>query len=592
MTNTSVSAPGQIKAVIYAAKSTADPRGSIGTQHADCRSLAEADGYAIVASYEDEAASAFTGDRGPGLEFALTHAERLAKDDGQAVLIVQHSDRLARGDGKIAKHVVEYALWAIKREITIRSVEDDETFRDLLYAVVTGQRNNEDSRRKGQATAAGKRRAAERGEFVGGIRPDGYRIIRDVNDKGIVERRMEFDPARAEIYHLTWQLAKTGHGVNSIVAELNQRGFVTAPYKHGHKPGPFDGSRVRQTLDNAVYAGLAVHKGEIVATGTWPPYVAPADFHRLKAERMQRSHADKRTGGRPPEGYVLSRVARCGLCRGPLDTLTDRNYRQDGSRARRYVCRTHRERPDGCSAKPIDATLVDRAFVAHLTNFLGDVKGWHESLMASHSAERGRLGIEVQRAEQEIAKLANRLDKYQGLLDSALDEGDDPMTTMLRQQIVRNQGELELAERRLTATHDALEATDAVPGYDGLLDFFAALRAALSERTQQAADDIKRLNLVVRDYFGAVKLSSQPEGILIQPYLSPAAVARIVADWPNPPLTLHHAVYDPEPVTASAIPPLLPVQARANPAPPSRTAVSSWTPESWWFAPFIAVSER
>src|SRR3954451_17425020 len=103
--------------VIYAAKSTEDRHGSIPTQLEDCRALAERDGLEVVGEYSDEAASAFKGDRGPGLARAVAHAER----EGCA-LIVQHSDRLARGDARRARHLVEYALWAIKAGVTIHSV--------------------------------------------------------------------------------------------------------------------------------------------------------------------------------------------------------------------------------------------------------------------------------------------------------------------------------------------------------------------------------------------------------------------------------------------------------------------------------------
>ncbi len=87
--------------------------------------------------------------------------------------MARHSDRLARGDGLSARHTVEVALWALKHEVKIRTIQDPDTFRDLLYAVVTGQRNHEDSRRKSLAVQAGCQRAAARGDFVG-YRPDGY----------------------------------------------------------------------------------------------------------------------------------------------------------------------------------------------------------------------------------------------------------------------------------------------------------------------------------------------------------------------------------------------------------------------------------
>ncbi len=132
-------------AVSYGAKSTLDARGSIPTQFADNRGMAEREGWEIVDEYSDEAFSAWRGNRGPGLEQAMAHAERIAAEHGRSILVVQHSDRLARGDGKKARHLVELYFWATKHSIEIRSVQDDETFRNPLLAVVMGERNNADS---------------------------------------------------------------------------------------------------------------------------------------------------------------------------------------------------------------------------------------------------------------------------------------------------------------------------------------------------------------------------------------------------------------------------------------------------------------
>ena len=44
-----------IPAVIYAAKSTEDKHGSIPTQLADCRTMAEREGWTIVGEFSDEA---------------------------------------------------------------------------------------------------------------------------------------------------------------------------------------------------------------------------------------------------------------------------------------------------------------------------------------------------------------------------------------------------------------------------------------------------------------------------------------------------------------------------------------------------------
>jgi hypothetical protein len=187
---------GEIPCILYAAKSTEDRRGSILDQLLKCRAaIAHEPGRAVIAEYTDEAFSAFRASRGPGLADAIALAEELSKDGGVAELWALHSDRLARGDGRDARHAVEIALWALKQGVAVRTVQDPETFRDLLYAVVTGQRNNEDSRRKGLASAAGRRRAVERGEYTG-AKPDGYIRAVELDESGNVRRRLDIDPAR------------------------------------------------------------------------------------------------------------------------------------------------------------------------------------------------------------------------------------------------------------------------------------------------------------------------------------------------------------------------------------------------------------
>jgi hypothetical protein len=87
---------GEIPCILYAAKSTEDPRGSIPDQLRECREAIEREsGRAVVAEYTDEAVSAFSRSRGPGLVEAMRHAEELAQE-GAIELWAQHSDRLAR----------------------------------------------------------------------------------------------------------------------------------------------------------------------------------------------------------------------------------------------------------------------------------------------------------------------------------------------------------------------------------------------------------------------------------------------------------------------------------------------------------------
>jgi len=72
---------GEILCILYAAKSTEDRRGSIPDQLRECRAaIGRESGREVVAEYTDEAFSAFSGDRGPGLVEAMQHAEELAEE--------------------------------------------------------------------------------------------------------------------------------------------------------------------------------------------------------------------------------------------------------------------------------------------------------------------------------------------------------------------------------------------------------------------------------------------------------------------------------------------------------------------------------
>jgi DNA invertase Pin-like site-specific DNA recombinase len=363
-----VAGPDLIRCVLYAAKSTEDRRGSIPDQLKDCRRAAgDSTDRVIVGEYDDEACSAFSGDRGPGLIDAMRHAEELAREHGIAELWAQHSDRLARGDGRTARHAVEIALWALKRNVRVRTLQDPDTFRDLLYAVVTGQRNHEDSRRKGIASAAGRRRAAERGEYTGHT-ADGYRLAVSIEGTEVI-RRLEIDPDRQGAIELIFRLGLRGRTSGQIAEALNRAGWRTKPRLKRQRPGPWRSCGVLVVLHNPRYAGLAATHGEIVGEGKWPAYITPRQHHRVQkliADRLRqrRKHTHQ-------EAFLLSRLAKCGACGRALLCHTGMQ-REDGTFSRRYICDSHwHDRPPHrCNTRPIDADILEGMLATTLTTLL------------------------------------------------------------------------------------------------------------------------------------------------------------------------------------------------------------------------------
>jgi DNA invertase Pin-like site-specific DNA recombinase len=269
-------------AVIYGAKSTEDKRGSIPTQLDDCRAMASREGWQLAGEYADEAASAWSGDRGRQLAAAMAHAERIAP----CVLVVQHSDHLARGDGRTARHLGEIYFWAIKASVELRSVQDDSTFTNPLLTFAMGERNAEDSRRKSLAVSAGMKRRALAGKPNGGPRPYGYRY--GTNGLEVVQHE-------AEVVRRIFTEFAAGGSITAIARRLHGDNIRTV------RGGLWRQPTVSGILGNVAYIGQIHHNGTVY-DGEHTAIVPSDLFERVQDLLAARPN---RRGGRPPKGRHL-----------------------------------------------------------------------------------------------------------------------------------------------------------------------------------------------------------------------------------------------------------------------------------------------
>jgi site-specific DNA recombinase len=481
------SPPPSRPAVLYAAKSTPDEKGSIETQLEDCRRLARAKGLKLASERYDEAASAFKGNRGPGLREALAEVERL-----QGVLVVQHSDRLARGDGDRSQHLVEYVLWARKAGVRLASVQDPQTFdgMGLVYAALMGDRNHEDSARKSAATKDGKRRAFERGDFPGGPTPDGFESVGD-------ERRL--DPARIDVIRLIGDLADEGWGDPSIMRELNRRGERT---KAG---GAWTRRRIQDLLTNAIYYGGVVwHRGkpdeEVNWNTTFPAPWTREDYERRIRGRGGRDAAkgsNRNPRGRMHTNHALAGLAVCGRCFEPMRPITSTYRRKDGSRRRNYVCRHVKDGTGLCDAPPLDAELIDIHVINELHRYLGDFEAWRDQLISGYSNERERIQREIDAAQAALAEQEACVERTYGYLDLAADEAE---AKVAMRAAANAEEECERRRLRLEAAEAALKEVPNDAPTDAMLDFYNELSAAVRGRLE-GASTIARVNDALRDIF-------------------------------------------------------------------------------------------
>lgn len=536
MTATSIQT--RVPAVIYAAKSTEDKKGSIQTQIADGHALAEREGLTVVGVYQDEAFSAFHGDRGPGLAEAIAHCEALTAEGEAINLIVQHSDRLARGDAKHAKHLIEYALWAIKTGIRIRSVQDPDMFPvgeyGLLMGAVGGMRNNEDSKRKSAAVKDGLRRAAERGDaawLARGIRLDGFRVTATIDARGDKHHTAIKDPAREQLFALIWEMALAGRSLSAIQLELSDRGYRTKPVRKDHKSVPFTVNRLSQILENPAYAGLLVHNGKVVAEGNWPRYVEPEDFWRQLNERRANSPQSlvtRRSKGAQPKNHLLARLAVCGTCGGRMYATSGRKRQRDGIVPRTYTCVAHfdyhPESAEYCPQMPINGIEADRVVLSGLGKLLADADAMGAQIDAGRRARIERQGEVAAEARQEAAKADAAVLKAQRHYERALDDDDDATADAALTAVTNLRSKAEKARARMNAALDAL-ATDDEPKD---ADVLARIWRVLSGRMADADGDVTKLNMALREVFTEFRIRPVSTGVQVVPVISTEALARLI----------------------------------------------------------------
>jgi DNA invertase Pin-like site-specific DNA recombinase len=441
-------------AVLYAAKSTADERGSIPTQLADCRAAAKTEGREIVAEHSDEAASAYKGNRGSG----LTAAKDTAIAAG-AELWVQHSDRLARGDGITADHLAEVWFALRRHGVRIRSVQDDSNLEDAIRVVLIGERNHEDSKRKSAATRAGLKRRADRGKPVGAV-PEGYRVEATVRD-GRAHSERVIDPQRRQIVDRIMDSVEVGHTFGDVARALNADGLRTRRGK------PWEARAVRRIVLNEDYTG----------TTDYPQLIDPDRHARILAGLPTLGPRRRPAGRRPAEDYLLRGIAVCGRCGATM-------YTRNLASGRHYICRHVRQASGLCDLPAIPAAIPEGDLFHHLDRFVQDARGWLEQQAGKANAERDRFADAVNQQRGEVRKLQVRAQRARETYEKLLDAGDDLALAALREGD-RMDTEAEAARQALQAAQTRLDEWQA-PDVDAGLELYGRLRELVHGRVVNA----------------------------------------------------------------------------------------------------------
>jgi site-specific DNA recombinase len=504
-------------AIIYAAKSSPDERGSIPDQIKRCRELAETESYEVVGVYDEENVSAYNDDRGPELAAALEHAAQIS-----AALLVWHSDRLARGDGEKNRHLVEVLLDAMRKGYRLRSVEDDATFASLSSAAQMGDRNHEDSRRKSGAVREGLERRRASGKRTGG---NCYALTWRRNEKD--ERETIPDPERAPIVDRINAEYLEGRSLMQIVKGLNIDG---APTQRG---GLWSVATICSILENPLYAGM-VRDTDRLIDARHEAIISRERYFEAVHLRKVRKQTHKR--GRGPVGQHLFRQGflRHDECGGGLSPRTFRN--KDGTLRETYRDNIHYYDPTGCDLTSVPRKPIDSGVYNYFRNVGLDLEETRAQVMAASEQKVAEVGGLHASAQQQAAKARERLGRVKA--DYLAGELNAAEWRELRAEL---EPAAEAADReceRLALQLQAAEADPTLVGLEaGLLERLAQIRAALAGQVTDAAgvDAVRAALMRVFDRFVLHKgrpveranLDLIAEGYWIEPVTSEEVIASV-----------------------------------------------------------------
>lgn len=245
------------------------------------------------------------------------------------------------------------------------------------------------------------------GRHRGGFLPYGYRAVLNASGNGHV---LEIDPDAAEIIRDLVARVISGASLNSLVADLNERGVPTS----------LDLQRVRAGREATGTLWRVGSLSRVLRSGTLLGYMAPDDgkpvvddagrrvrraepiIERDTWDALQRELADRATNRKPrprANGSLLRRIAYCAVCGTPLYVVKGRSlkYYRCGSKAIGGV---------GCANGATPAEWLDEYVAERFLEHVGDYEVVRSVFVPGESHRN-----EIRDTEEALTRLVERLEK-------------------------------------------------------------------------------------------------------------------------------------------------------------------------------------
>ncbi|AZI58378.1 recombinase family protein [Nakamurella antarctica] len=379
-----------VRGAIYARISSDAEGFGLGVQRQtdDCRSAALKRGWKVETIYTDNDVSATRSKVRPEYQRMLADiaAGRITG------VIVWDVDRLTRTPREL-EDIIDLAdrqglsLASVGGEIDLSTPQGRMTAR--IKGTVARHETEQQSRRL-------RRKFQERAEAgkPHSFAAYGYRRINEFDDRGHrVNTRDELDQEQAAIVRQAARLLLAGQSLRAVTTELNTQGALSPRGK------PWASATLKQIMVRDRNAGLRTHRGEIIGKGQWPPIYDEGTHDRVVALLTDPS---RRTNKGTARKHLLTGLARCGLCAGPMVVNIGR-VTADGRQPSAYTCQqcTRIRRKQSAVDEVVEGVMIARLTKPDALSVLaaGDPEEAERA-----AAEMAALGARLELAADEYAE--------------------------------------------------------------------------------------------------------------------------------------------------------------------------------------------
>lgn len=318
-------------------------------------------------------------------------------------LLVESLDRLSRAKVQTALRqlltIIEYGITVVTL-IDNRIYNSDSDSTDIIISLTVMERAHNESKTKSERLKAvwANKRANPTTTNRTSLTPFWLSLDKDKRNYTVIEKH-------AETVREIFQMSIDGHGVISIVRNLNEQG-ITAP-----KGGTWATTTVNRILNSKAVLGHYTPSTNRKSTNApitdyYPAIISEDTFYlsqHRKGERSKPSAAGRKT----TFPNVLNQIAKCQLCGSPM------YYDNKSPKLKYLTCREFKKKK--CINKPIRIELVHRFIIEQ---FL-------------HPQHFERLNEMVNVPKEDVSevlvlegKLAEAENSYRGLLRLSSDFSD------------------------------------------------------------------------------------------------------------------------------------------------------------------------